>query len=579
MQSTQRDSADLGQALARHLGKLNGLIGCQAILRHEGGGWREVARLGRIASDGLEAELAGFDPQAGGTVRPLEGGKGWRAGYACAGPSVELFVALTLGEMPAAELQTRLTQIEQRIGWLLVEAERSVARSAQDAVLSTRIGAEVLIEAAEAASRAQLADQWIARLERALTPDLVAVCWVAGHAPKLAAISGGGLATQPSRQRSALEQLAEAAVEARGALILDAGDGPEEALAVLDAGRAMALPVYDGDPCRAAVVLLWRDPAAVLPDAEAAGLIARVLGEALTIQGRAHPALLRRFGNWLSGLARAIFGRRALKLKLAAVILAAGLLAAALTPSQHRPAFDARIEARDRQVIAAPFDGFLAAAPVQLGDAVAPGQELVRLEDSDLRLEGSRLAAEAEQLRTAMQNARAQRDTAELRNLTARLSQNTVEAALVGDQIARATVTADRDGLVVAGDAWKRVGSRVRLGDTLLQVASLDSLATLALIDEDWVADLPPEAPGVLLLAAWPDRPIPLHLQRITRETEATDGANAFVAWFDFEAPPEMALMDGMRGIIRVEAGPTTLLGRYGRGIGRWFERSLWRWR
>ena len=358
MQSTQRDSADLGQALARHLGKLNGLIGCQAILRHEGGGWREVARLGRIASDGLEAELAGFDPQAGGTVRPLEGGKGWRAGYACAGPSVELFVALTLGEMPAAELQTRLTQIEHRIGWLLVEAERSVARSAQDAVLSTRIGAELLIEAAEAASRAQLADQWIARLERALTPDLVAVCWVAGHAPKLAAISGGGLATQPSRQRSALEQLAETAVEARGALILDAGDGPEEALAVLDAGRAMALPVYDGDPCRAAVVLLWRDPAAVLPDAEAAGLVARVLGEALTIQGRAHPALLRRFGNWLSGLARAVFGRRALKLKLALLLLAAGLLAAALTPSQHRPAFDARIEARDRQVIAAPFDGF-----------------------------------------------------------------------------------------------------------------------------------------------------------------------------------------------------------------------------
>lgn len=281
---------------------------------------------------------------------------------------------------------------------------------------------------------------------------------------------------------------------------------------------------------------------------------------------------------WAGGLVRRIFGRRALKLKLAGASIAAVLILAALSPTHHRPAFTARIEARDRLVIAAPFDGFLAEAPVQLGDTVRPRQVLIRMEDSDLRLESSRLAAEAEQLQTAAQNARAKRQMAEAHNLDARLAQNGVEADLTAGQLERALVRAARDGLIVAGDAPKRVGGRVRLGETLPELASTDSLAVQALIDEDWVADLPPGAQGTLLLAAWPDHPMPLRLTRITSQTEPSEGVNAFVAWLDFDARPDIPLVDGMRGIVRIEAGPTSALGRYGRGIGRWVQRSLWRW-
>ena len=52
-----------------------------------------------------------------------------------------------------------------------------------DLALSVDLGAAILLEASQAHTRAELADQWIARIESALTPDLVAVVWIALAAP------------------------------------------------------------------------------------------------------------------------------------------------------------------------------------------------------------------------------------------------------------------------------------------------------------------------------------------------------------------------------------------------------------
>ena len=587
MSAEELAGAGFARAFARHLGSLKGIVGGQAIAcawqdaaEGEAPEWRELARLGRIDTAGAEAELAEFDPAAGGTVRPVEGGQGgWFASYSSAGPGVHLLVRLALGPLQPAELQAVLSQVEQRMGWLLVEAARATERQQRSLVLSTEASAAILLGASEAANRTALADQWIARLERALAVDLIGVCWLVGHRPQLGSISGGGVIQQPGRQRSAIEALAGATVEARSASIFKATEGRiGQALHELGAAQAVCLPVYEGDPCRAVMVLLWRDADAEIPDENASDLISRVLGEALTIQSRAHPALALRLRNWLLATGTALFGARALKLKLALLVIALALVIGALIPSRHSPAFAARIEARDRLLVAAPFDGFLAESPVQLGDRVSAGAVLMRMEDNDLRLEGSRLAAEAEQLANAVQTARAGRDTAAVRDLDARLGQNRVQTALVESQLARASVTAARAALVIGGDAARRVGGRVRLGESLIELATVHSLAVQVFIDEDWVAALPESAEGELLLSAWPDRPIPVTLERITSEAQQVEGSNAFVGWMRFDLPGDLPLMDGMRGIVRVDAGATSLLGRYGRGVGRWVSRTLWRW-
>lgn len=574
-------AAPLGAAVNKQFARLRGLVGVIALLRREGEGWAEAGRLGRVSPQGLEEELRAFDPEDTGRVRPLGApDKGWRASRGCAGAGIDLHVVVFLGDLAPEALQVVLAEIEQRIGWLLVEAMRAGARGTRDRALSVDTGATILSASAETGSRAQLGDLWIAELERALCPDMVAVCRVGNEMPRLISVSGGGVVSQPSAPRAALEQLARLAIERRAPqrFLRQEGAGEVvETLQELDVSAALVIPVYEGDPCRAVVVLLWSLPGAELPEDGAVDFLAHVLGQSLEIQARAHPAPSRRAMNWLGGWARALFGPRLLKFKLACVLIAIVLAGAAVTPTHHRPAFTARIEARERMVISAPFDGFIAAAPVELGDTVRAGEVLVRMEDADLRLERSRLSAQAAQLANQLRDARAQSDMAKVRDISAQIRQNTVETALAEDQIRRATIRAGADGLVISGDASRRVGGRVRLGEELLQVAQTESLSGLALIDEDWVADLPGNAAGDLLLAAYPDHPLPVHLRRITSQTETSGGTNSFDAWLEFDAPPDLKLMDGMRGIVRLDGGPTTVLGRYGRGIGRWFERKFWR--
>jgi hypothetical protein len=118
----------------------------------------------------------------------------------------------------------------------------------------------------------------------------------------------------------------------------------------------------------------------------------------------------------------------------------------------------------------------------------------------------------------------------------------------------------------------------VRLGEPLLELAAPGSFRVLAFIDEDWVSDLAPGSRGELLLTAYPTTPLALELVSITADPQMREGANTFPAWMAFADLPDLALLDGMRGVVRIDGGPTSLLGAYTRGVTRWLRRTLWRW-
>ena len=64
------------------------------------------------------------------------------------------------------------------------------------------------------------------------------------------------------------------------------------------------------------------------------------------------------------------------------------------------------------------------------------------------------------------------------------------------------------------------------LGDPLIELARPGSIAVRAFIDETWVLDIPEGCDGLaVLLAAFPDQPIPVQLERITTEAQMRDGS------------------------------------------------------
>lgn len=595
------------RALRRHLAGLQGLAGVQGFVGHAGlgpaGDWTEAARFGDVPLDVYQRILDRFDPEAGGSVEPLgDSGEAWLATYMVSGPGLDLVLIFKLSGLNPAQLQTTLSAIETRAGWLFIAALSDRGEALDSRTLSGQIGAQVLMEAARARSRRLLADQWIARLESVFHPGLTAVLWIQAEKPKLASISGGGAIERPSDARSALEALAALAIRHRTPMLIGQDQsGPVDALAdtsaqnpdpaaarLLDEAeilverlggkRGIILPVYDGDDAGSVVVLLFENDHGPALRVEGAEALATLLGEALAIQSHAHPSLFLRLGNWVAGRVGAIFGKTAWKLKLAILIMAAIVVTAAFIPSTVKPGFTARVEARERLVVSAPFDGFLSAAPFQLGDRVAPGDLLVAMEDADLRLRLSQIRAEIAGLDAEIQTARAQRDTAEVRLLDARKQQSIVDLDLVERQLELASFDAGSDALVVGGDAWRRVGDRVRLGEPLMELAMSGAFRVLAFVDEDWISDMPVGAQGELLLTAYPDAPMLVTLTAMGGRPETRDGVNAFPVWLDFDDAPNLQILDGMRGVVRIIVSERSLLEAYSRGAVRWFGRTLWRW-
>lgn len=568
------------RALVQHFATLKGVVGA-SVLTGEGSLWAEQAAFGRTLPERHEAAVRAYSPEGGGAVEPLPDG-GWFATYGVRASGLDLLLELTIAPLGPADLKPLLDLVELRAGWLMVAALQARAAVHEDRALAAEVGTQLLLGAARARGRGALADLWIARMEQVFRPVMAAAFWVRAGRPALAVVSGGGPVEGTSDLRRLLEELAQLAVDRRVPVpVLAQGDENghwrvEPALSRLDVGSAWVIPVEQGGEVAAVVLLCLSEPVPEQP--ELADQVAALLAESLAIQARAHPRLLRRLANWfLSGFV-ALFGTALWKLKLAIVLLALGLVGAALTPATQRPAFTARIEAGDRRIVSAPFDGFLAEAPFQSGDRVAAGDVLIRIDDSDIRLQLTQRRSELSETEAELQSARAAGDSARVRLLETRRDQGAIAVSLLERQVTRATHRADRPAQVVGGDAWRRVGDRVRLGDPLLELAAPDSFRLRAFVPEDWVSALAEGTTGAAVLTAFPDRPLAVSLTGIGRDPTLMNGEFVFPVLLDLATPDGIEVLDGMRGVVRLDLGGGSLLSVYTYGLRRWVDRTLWRW-
>jgi hypothetical protein len=110
-----------------------------------------------------------------------------------------------------------------------------------------------------------------------------------------------------------------------------------------------------------------------------------------------------------------------------------------------------------------------------------------------------------------------------------------------------------------------------------MELAAPDSFRITAFIEEDWIADASEGTRGTALLTAYPGRPIEVRLVDIGADPRMVDGANAFPARFEIAEQVDAEILDGMRGVVRLDVGEQSALAAYSRGLSRWAERALWR--
>jgi RND family efflux transporter MFP subunit len=227
--------------------------------------------------------------------------------------------------------------------------------------------------------------------------------------------------------------------------------------------------------------------------------------------------------------------------------------------------------------MAAPFQGYVAQSFVRAGDRVSAGQPLARLEDRELQIERTRWVAETEQARRKYLQAAAQQERAAMAVAAAQADQAEAQLALVEERLARATLRAPFDGIVVLGDLSQQLGSPVEQGKVLFEVAPLDAYRVVLNVDERDIDHVRKGQRGQLALAGLPYEHLAFTVRQVTPVATAQDGHNTFRVEAQLDQAT-LRLRPGMEGIGKVDAGERKLAWIWTHGLVDWLRLWTWKW-
>lgn len=263
--------------------------------------------------------------------------------------------------------------------------------------------------------------------------------------------------------------------------------------------------------------------------------------------------------------------------KMIGMVAAALLLATALVRIEHRVSARTVIEGATQLAAVAPFDGFVAQNYARAGDTVRRGDPLARLDDRDLALERSRWSAEREQLRRRLQVAMAQADRGAMSVLSAQVAQAEAQLSLAEERLARVTLAAPFDGVIISGDLSRSLGAPVEQGKVLFEVAPLEGYRVILQVDDRDISHVAVGQRGVLVLSGLPDHSLSFTINTITPVASQQEGRNLFRVEARVDQAPAR-LRPGMEGIGKVVVGERSLLWIWTHGFFDWLRLALWGW-
>lgn len=234
------------------------------------------------------------------------------------------------------------------------------------------------------------------------------------------------------------------------------------------------------------------------------------------------------------------------------------------------------LEASQRRVVSAPFDGYLDNANVRAGDDVIGGKTVLAslittdMEMQLLEAESQRMVflKQAELARGEQKTVEMQVHQAEADKLEARIQQ-------LEKQIERAAMISPIDGVVLIGDLHEQEGAKVSTGDVLFEIAPLEDMRATLYVPEDRIADVESGQTGELASASHPGQYLPFMVETINPVAEVVGGRNVFRVRVTL-AETQPWLRPGMEGIAKIDIAEKKLGWIWSRQIINWLRMKLW---
>lgn len=495
-------------------------------------------------------------------------------------------VVLDLATRPEAQLQGVLRQLLWGAGWMEALLRRQGTGRETRRLARAATGLDLLQATQQHDTLGEAALALVNELATRVNADRASLGILRKDTLKLQAISRTAWFDPRSQLVEAIENAMEEAIDQEAAIALPP---PAQARGRVNvahrdlAGRASAAAVLSVPIASAGrrIGALLLERTGGLPFDEDTILLVEVVAE-LVGPGLARLQERERWlgGRWIeaaTGFRDRLFGPRHPSLKLGAIAVALVAAFLVLVQGEFRVSAKTLIEGATQRAVVAPFEGFLAEAPVRAGDRVRAGQLLARLDDRDLALERVRWSAEKEQSDRKYRDALARRDRVQSRVLAAQVGQADAQLQLVEEKLARTRLSAPFDGVIVSGDLSQMLGAPLEQGKVLFELAPLESYRVVLQVDERDIGHIALAQRGSLALTGLADRTLPFTVKAVTSVSTPRDGRNYFrVEAALEEAPP--TLRPGMEGVGKVVAGEARLAWIWTRGFLDWARIALWSW-
>jgi multidrug resistance efflux pump len=495
-------------------------------------------------------------------------------------------VALELEPRPESHLRPAMRQLQWGTGWLEVLYYRQRAVTPTVSPERPQLALELVATAVEQERFQAAATAFVTALATRLACDRVSLgCVRRGHV-HLQAVSHSAHFGKKTNLARAIAAAMDEAYDQEAVIVYPAPQGgifrmthAHEFLARQHGvGALCSVPLsYDGDIVG---VLTFERPVDHSFDAAMVTLcevIAALAGPILEVHRREDRWLITKVAAALKTQLGRLFGPRYLVRKLVFLGLAAACAFFAVAQADYRVGATTVLEPALQRVVVAPFNGYIATAPMRAGDLIQAEQVLCTLDDRDLKLERLKWRSQREQYLKQYQQALAQRNAAQTHVVASQIAQAEAELALVEDQLVRTQVRTPFDGIVVTGDLSHSIGAPVERGHVLFEVAPLDTYRVIVQVDERDIASVVVGQEGSLVLMAFPDVTLPFTVTKITPVSTAREGRNYFRVEAQL-AQTLSRLRPGMEGVGKIAIDRRLLLWIWTHQAVDWLRVTLWSW-
>jgi hypothetical protein len=282
------------------------------------------------------------------------------------------------------------------------------------------------------------------------------------------------------------------------------------------------------------------------------------------------------FRGWHSSVRAAswLVGPRHTVWKVVSVLVFAAACFVTFYHTTYRPGADATLDPRTKRIVSMPFDGIIKELTpgIEAGSAVKEGDTLVTLDTTEWRLGIADAQGRVMQAQLQAAAARAAKDAGKAAQAEVQEQQGRAAVAQYEYRIEKSRITSPISGQIIAGDMKERIGSTMKTGDFMFQVADPSEILCIAKVDERDISLVRKavdegRGKGRIATKGMPGEPLSFTIEQIVPMAVAGEGKNVFEVRCKIDDTPEnkaalakLRLVSGVEGEAKFDTERRSLL-------------------